>query len=158
MYGWSFCGPAWYKQPVFQEKRCIINNLQWYRIQLPVHETQIDSWIRKIPWRRKWQPTPVISPGKSHGQRKTVRLQSMESHRVRSYNPWGHKESDMAEQLGIHTQKIIERMEVYHKSYDATKDKDYEVNIIVFVLKIKDLSLVLNIMQLLSIWCFVAKH
>ena len=28
-----------------------------------------DSWVRKIPWRRKWQPTPVFLPGKSHGQR-----------------------------------------------------------------------------------------
>ena len=26
-------------------------------------------WVRKIPWRRKWQPTPVFSPGESHGQR-----------------------------------------------------------------------------------------
>jgi len=26
-------------------------------------------WVRKIPWRRKWQPTPVFFPGKSHGQR-----------------------------------------------------------------------------------------
>jgi len=25
--------------------------------------------IRKIPWRRKWHPTPVFLPGKSHGQR-----------------------------------------------------------------------------------------
>ena len=38
------------------------------------------------------------------------------------------------------------------------KDKDCEVNVIVFVLKIGDLSLELNIMQLLSIWCFVAEH
>ena len=28
-----------------------------------------DSWVRKIPWKRKWQPTPVFLPGKSHGQR-----------------------------------------------------------------------------------------
>ena len=28
-----------------------------------------DPWVRKIPWRRKWQPTPVFLPGKSHGQR-----------------------------------------------------------------------------------------
>ena len=27
-----------------------------------------DPWVRKIPWRRKWQPTPVFLPGKSHGQ------------------------------------------------------------------------------------------
>ena len=28
-----------------------------------------DSWVRKIPWRRKWQTTPGFLPGKSHGQR-----------------------------------------------------------------------------------------
>ena len=33
-----------------------------------------------IPWRRKWQPTPVFLPGKSHGQRSLA-----------SYSPWGHK-------------------------------------------------------------------
>ena len=27
-----------------------------------------DPWVRKSPWRRKWQPTPVFLPGKSHGQ------------------------------------------------------------------------------------------
>ena len=27
-----------------------------------------DPWFRKIPWKRKWQPTPVFLPGKSHGQ------------------------------------------------------------------------------------------
>ena len=26
-------------------------------------------WVRRIPWRRKWQPTPIFLPGKSHGQR-----------------------------------------------------------------------------------------
>ena len=28
-----------------------------------------DPWVGKIPWSRKWQPTPVSLPGKSHGQR-----------------------------------------------------------------------------------------
>ena len=28
-----------------------------------------DPWVRKIPWRRKWQPTPVFLPGESHGRR-----------------------------------------------------------------------------------------
>ena len=27
-----------------------------------------DHWVRKIPWKRKWQPTPIFFPGKSHGQ------------------------------------------------------------------------------------------
>ena len=34
-----------------------------------------DPWVRKIPWRRKWQPTPVFLPGESHGQ-ELSRLQS----------------------------------------------------------------------------------
>ena len=46
------------------------------------------SLIRKIPWRRKWHPTPVLLPGKSHGRRSLV-----------GYSPWGHKDSDMTEQL-----------------------------------------------------------
>ena len=45
-----------------------------------------NPWIRKIPWRRKWQSNPVLLPGESHGQRSLV-----------GYSPWGHKESDMTE-------------------------------------------------------------
>ena len=45
-----------------------------------------NSWVRKIAWRRAWQPTPVFLPGESHGQR------SQEG-----YSPWGRKESDMTE-------------------------------------------------------------
>ena len=30
---------------------------------------RFDPWVRKIPWRRAWQPIPVFLPGKSHGQR-----------------------------------------------------------------------------------------
>ena len=29
-------------------------------------------WVWKIPWRRKWQPTPVLFPGESHGLRRLV--------------------------------------------------------------------------------------
>ena len=39
--------------------------------------------VGKIPWRRKWQPTPVFLPGKSHGQRSLA-----------GYSPWGLTESD----------------------------------------------------------------
>ena len=42
-------------------------------------------------WRRKWQPTPVLLPGKSHGQRSLV-----------GYSPWGCKDSDMTEWLHFH--------------------------------------------------------
>ena len=53
-----------------------------------MRETQFDPWIRKIPWRRKWQPTPVFLPGKTHGQRSLA-----------GYSPWGHKELDMTKRL-----------------------------------------------------------
>ena len=43
----------------------------------------LDSWVRKIPWRREWQPTPVFLPGEFHGLRSLV-----------GYSPWGYKESD----------------------------------------------------------------
>ena len=45
---------------------------------------RLDPWVRKIPWRRKWQPTPVFFPGESCGQRI-----------LGGYSPWGQKESDM---------------------------------------------------------------
>ena len=35
-------------------------------------KTQASNWVGKIPWRRKWQPTRVFLPGKSHGQRSLV--------------------------------------------------------------------------------------
>ena len=33
---------------------------------------RFDPWFRKIPWRRKWQSTPIFLPRKSHGQRSLV--------------------------------------------------------------------------------------
>ena len=47
---------------------------------------QFNLWFRKIPWRRKWHPTPVFLPGESHGQRCLV-----------GYGPCGRRESDMTE-------------------------------------------------------------
>ena len=43
----------------------------------------IVPWVGKIPWRKKWQSTPVFLPGESHGQGSLV-----------CYSPWGHKGSD----------------------------------------------------------------
>ena len=38
-------------------------------ICLQSRRPRFDSWVGKIPWRRKWQPNPVFSPGESHGQK-----------------------------------------------------------------------------------------
>ena len=50
-----------------------------------------DPCIRKIPWRRKWQPLPIFLPGKIRGQRSLT-----------GYSPKGHKESDRAECARTH--------------------------------------------------------
>ena len=49
-----------------------------------------DPWVRKILWRKKWQPTPVFLPGKSHGWS------------LVGYSSWGRKESDTTERLHFH--------------------------------------------------------
>ena len=41
-----------------------------------------DPWVRKIPWRRKWQPTPVLLPGESPWTEEPGGLQSIGSQRV----------------------------------------------------------------------------
>ena len=46
-----------------------------------VQDTGFDPCIRKIPWGRKWHPTPVFLPEKSHGQRSLA-----------GYSAWGHRE------------------------------------------------------------------
>ena len=53
-----------------------------------VWETRFEPWVGKIPWRKKWQSTPGLLPGKSHGQRSLI-----------DYSPWGRKDSDMNEWL-----------------------------------------------------------
>ena len=45
-------------------------------------------WVRKIPWRKEWQPTAIFLPGKSHGLRSLA-----------GPSPWGRKELDTTEQL-----------------------------------------------------------
>ena len=55
-----------------------------------IQETQFNSWVRKIPGRREWQPTPAFLSGEFHGQRILA-----------GYSPWGLKEMDTTEQLTL---------------------------------------------------------
>ena len=50
-----------------------------------------DPWVGKILWRRQWQPTPVLLPGKSRDEWSLV-----------GYSLWDHKESDTTERLPFH--------------------------------------------------------
>ena len=49
-------------------------------------EDYLLGWVGKVPWSRKWQPTLVFLPGKSHGQRSLA-----------GYSLWCCKGSDMTE-------------------------------------------------------------
>jgi len=43
---------------------------------------RFNLWVRKTPWRRKWQPTPVFLPGKIPWKEESSGLQSIGLHRV----------------------------------------------------------------------------
>ena len=58
------------------------------RVYLLCRRPRFDPWVKKIPCRREWQPTPVFLPGKSHGWRSLV-----------GPNPWGHEASYVTEGL-----------------------------------------------------------
>ena len=76
IYHWLFWGSQWVssKDSASHYKRC--------------RRHRFNPWVGKIPWQRKWLPTPVFLPGKSCGQRS-----------LGGYNPQGCKESDTTEWL-----------------------------------------------------------
>ena len=61
------------------------------RICLQCRRPRFDPWVRKIPWRREWQPTLVFLPGEFHGQRSLV-----------SYSPVGCSPATMGLQSVRH--------------------------------------------------------
>ena len=60
-------------------------------------------WVRKILWRRKWQPIPVILPGEFHGQRSLAYC-----------SPWGRKELHMTERLSTAQHKNAKFRNSWH--------------------------------------------
>ena len=78
-----------------QERRCLLSKIskihwcfqsnslvgQMVKNLSAMQETRFYPCVGKISWRRKWQPTPVFLPGKSHGWRSLV-----------GYSSWGRKE------------------------------------------------------------------
>ena len=81
-----------------------------------------DPWFGKIPWRRKWQPTPVFLPGESHGQRSLV-----------GYSPWGRKESDTAEWVNSKLYKL--RVPGLQSSFPCQHSWDMLWNLVILDLK-----------------------
>ena len=71
-----FPGGSSGKEPVCRCRRC--------------KSCGFNPWVGKIPWRRAWQPTPILLPGKFHWPRSLM-----------GYHPPGCKESDMTEHAGM---------------------------------------------------------
>ena len=64
------------KEPACQCRRC--------------KRHEFGAWVRKIPWTRAWQPTPILLPGEFHGQRNLA-----------GYSPCGPRESDTTKRLTL---------------------------------------------------------
>ena len=81
----------WQNKQTFQNCIGLLWWLRWQSICLQCERPGFNTWVGKIPCRRKWQPTPGLLPGKSRGWRSLV-----------SYSPCGRKESDTTEWLHFH--------------------------------------------------------
>ena len=68
---------------------------------------RFDPWIRKIPWRRAWQPTPVFWPGEVQGQRSLA-----------GYSPRGHKELDTTKRLSVLDSPVAQTVESAYNAGD----------------------------------------
>ena len=97
----GFPGGASHKEPGCQCKRC--------------KRGRLDLQVRKIPWRKAWQPTPVFLSGESHGQRTLV-----------GYSPWGFKESDMTE-VTLHVLTAIVVLQFCASFYYTMKGIHYMI-------------------------------
>ena len=87
--GWSYegrdlAGGIFFFFFFFEKSR----GIKW--ICQPCRRPGFDPWVGNIPWRRKWQPPPVVLPGEPHGQRSLA-----------GYSPWSHKEWDSTEWLTL---------------------------------------------------------
>jgi len=88
--------------------------------------------LGRFPWGRKWQPTPVFLPGKSHGQRSMV-----------DYSPWGCKESDMTDHTHTHT-----HTHTYIHIYTDTHPEFRRLGIFIFHKPVRE-PVVINFQSLL---------
>ena len=77
--------------------------LRWERICLQCRRSGFNPWVRKVPWRREWLPTPVFLSGEFYGQRSLA-----------GYNPQGHREADTTEQLSSTSSSSLEKTTLLH--------------------------------------------
>ena len=88
-----------------------------------------NSWVGNILWRRKWQPTPVLLSGESHGWRSMV-----------GYSPWGRKESDTTKRL--------------HFTYNVALCYLFVLSILCYFFHYMDLFKIFNFLLIEYFLCF----
>ena len=88
------------KEPACQSRRC-----WWFH-----------PYDGKIPWRRKWQSTPVSLPGESRGQRSLV-----------GYSPWGRTESNTTERLSTAQPVGVLSSPTRDRTHDSTAKQPVEL-------------------------------
>ena len=93
---WLIHGNVW--QRLLQYCKVVSLKKKKKKIYLPRHTGDAGSipGLGKSPWRRKWQSTPVVMPGKSHGQRSLA-----------GYSLWGLKESDTTACMNEYTRHCL---------------------------------------------------
>ena len=91
----------YYLEPVCFSIRQVINGLPWWfsgkESTCQCRRCMFDPWVAKIPWRRKWQSTPVFLLGKSHGQRSLA-----------GYRPWDHQVRYACTTKHAHTINVLQ--------------------------------------------------
>ena len=80
---WYSSWQSWFQLVLPLVQHCLPLWRRWWRVCLQCGRLGFDPWVGMIPWRRKWQPTPVFLPGKFYGWRSLAGLAG--------YSPWGHR-------------------------------------------------------------------
>ena len=108
---------------------------QWWRIHLKGRRCGFNPWIRKVPWGRKWQATPVFLPGKFRGQRSLVSHRPMACKETQPRDHvWGLRSRYAFHPSSVHPSihspidLFIHHFYWYHLSRIMPDDKDKKIN------------------------------
>ena len=115
--GWGSCRVFREDKLSYNQQAFLVNCLKkglprWLggkKKNLPANaeDTGLNPWVGKIPWRRKWQPTPLFLPIEVHEQRCLV-----------GYSPLGCKELDTAERPRMHA--CLKKSQIKNSKYSST--------------------------------------
>ena len=108
-----------------------------------------NCWVRKIPWRKAWQPTPVFLPGESHGQRSlwtTVHRVTKSQRRLKQLSIAQHLFTNILYKYNIYFVHLFLHMKRVTINYfsPCSENSSYSLTfteIALFIIKVPDCSL-----------------